>query len=255
MRISDSPLRLTCPRCGRLKHIRTILSGNTIGARCWSDGRWYYPMLEQPSPYQKCPKCGHYYLLTESNPTMVKFTSPDPVQAAFDKTMGGLFDDPISDLPAPPAIDPEVKAQEDKLRKEASRNGFGELALYELVEARKDILPRCTTAEQRERYYLTFVHEYNDARTFRIDGGWVIGLEDYRPLFEEYAKELSVVKDKPQTLNAEMCRELGEFDRAIELCHQLLDAGTDVEAVRQILARAEAHDPDVFELQFEEKEL
>ena len=33
MIISDNPLRLTCPHCGKAKHIRTILSGNAIGAR------------------------------------------------------------------------------------------------------------------------------------------------------------------------------------------------------------------------------
>lgn len=254
MIISDNPLRLTCPRCGKLKHIRTFLSGNSFGARCWSDGRRYYPMMEQPSPYQKCPKCRHYFLLSEAKPTMVKLTSPNPIDLSFDEPKGKLFADPIGDFPPQPAVDPEVKAQEDKLRKEASRNGFGELALYELAEAGKDILSRCKTGKQKKEYYLAFVHKYNDARTGRNDGGLVIMLEDYRPLFEEYAKELSVVRDKPQTLNAEMCRELGEFDRAIELCHQLLDAGTDVEAVRQILAHAEANDPDVFELHFEEEQ-
>lgn len=247
MIISDNPLRLTCPHCGKEKYIRTILSGNTFGGKGWSDGRWYFPMLKRPSPYQKCRHCRHYFSLEEANPTDVEMQTP-----GFEFVWRTKEEDVPS---AKPQIDPEVKKREDKWRKEASNNRFGDLAFDELVEARKDILPRCTTAEQRERYYLNFVHEYNDARTFRIDGGWVIGLEDYRPLFEEYARELSVVKDKPQTLNAEMCRELGEFDRAIELCHQLLDAGTDVEAVRQILAHAEAHDPDVFELQFEEKEL
>ena len=252
MIISDNPLRLTCPYCGKEKYIRTILSGNTIGARCWSDGRWYYPMLEQPSPYQKCPKCRHYFLLTESNPTIVKLTSPDPIESAFDKTIGRLFADPIEDFPDQPAVDPEVKAREDKLRKEASRNGFGELVLYELAEAGKDILPKCTTPEQREEYLLAYIHEFNDDRTGRIANMPSIILDEYRLLFEEYAKELTVVRGEPRTINAEMCRELGEFDRAIELCHQLLDAGADVEAGRQILAYAEAHDPDVFEIHFED---
>lgn len=252
MIISDNPLRLTCPHCGKEKYIRTILSGNTIGGRCWSDGRWYYPMLKRPSPYQKCPKCRHYFLLAESNPTIVKLTTPK-FDFSFDRPIGELFADPIDDFPERPAIDPVVKAQEDKLRKEASRNRFGELALYELAEAGKDILPKCTTPEQREEYLLAYIHEFNDDRTGRIAYMPSIIMDEYWHLFEEYAKELAVVRDKPRTINAEMCRELGEFDRAIEQCHQLLDAGTDVEAVRQILAHAEAHDPDVFELKFEEQ--
>ena len=253
MIISDNPLQLTCPYCSRVKHIRTIVSGNTFGGKCWSDGRWDYPMLRQPSPYQKCPKCRHYYLLAESNPTIVKLTSPDPIESAFDKTIGRLFAAPIEDLPDLPAVAPEVKAQEDKLRKEASRNGFGMLVLYELAEAGKDILPRCTTPEQREEFLLAYIHEYNDDRTGRIAFMPSVIMDEYRLLFEEYAKELTVVRGKPRTINAEMCRELGEFDRSVELCYQLLDAGTDIKAVRQILAYAEAHDPDVFELRSDEE--
>lgn len=252
MRISDNPLRLTCPRCGHVKHIMTTLSGNSFGAKGWSDGRCYFPMMLQPSPYQKCPKCSHYYLLKEANPTMVELESPDPLKLAYEKRLGAILKDYT--LPERPKVDPEVQKREDKWRREARRNGFGELSFHEFADAAKDILPRCKTAKQKKEYYLAFVHEYNDARTFRIDGGWVIGLEDYRHQFEEYARELSVVRGKPQTINAEMCRELGQFDRAIEICHRLLDAGTDVEAVSQILVHAEAHDPDVFELQFEKEQ-
>ena len=211
-------------------------------------------MLEQPSPYQKCPKCRHYFLLAESNPTIVKLKSPDPIRFAFDESIGQLLADPIEDFPDPPTVDLEVKAREDKLRKEASRNGFGELVLYELAEADKDILPRCTTPEQMEEFYLAYVHEYNDDRTGRVAFMPSIIMDEYRLLFEEYAKDLTVVRGEPRTINAEMCRELGQFDRAIRICHRLLNAGTDVVAVRQILAHAEAHDPNVFELQFEEKD-
>ena len=192
-------------------------------------------------------------MLAEANPTAVKLEVPDQSELLFLSHMGSLFEGGKRSYKVP-KVDPEAQKRDEKLKREARRNGFGELSFHEFADAAKDILPRCKTAKQKKEYYLAFVHEYNDARTFRIDGGWVIGLEDYRPLFEEYAKELSVVRGKPQTINAEMCRELGQFDRAIEICHRLLDAGTDVEAVRQILVHAEAHDPDVFELQFEEKE-
>ena len=254
MIISNNPTRLTCPHCGSAKYIQTIVSGNGFGARNWSDGRWYSPMMEQPSPYQKCPKCRQYYSYSEAKPKVITLKSITSEEKAYRKRMERMLHGQ-SPFPAIPDVDPFTQKEEDKMRKEARRNGFGELYLEDLAAARKDILPRCKTAKQKKEYYLSFVHEYNDARTGRIDGGWVLMLEDYWPLFEEYAKELSVVRGMPQTINAEMCRELGQFDRAIEICHHLLDAGTDVEAVRQILAHAEAHDPEVFELQFEQKDL
>ena len=212
-------------------------------------------MLRQPSPYQKCPKCRHYYLYLEAKPIVIKLKSITSGERAYRKRMNRLFGrSPLQDIPD---VDPSTQKEEDKLRREAKNNWFGELGLYELAEAAKDILPRCKTAKQRKEFYLAFVHEYNDVITGRIDGMHSILLEEdkFRLLFEEYAKELTVVRGKPRTINAEMCRELGEFDRAIEICHQLLDAGTDVEAVRQILAHAEARDPEVFELQFSEDNL
>ncbi len=254
MIISDNPLRLTCPRCGRFKHIRTILSGNTFGARGWSDGQWYYPMMPQPSPYQKCPQCRHYFLLDEAKPKVIILKSIPSEERAYRKRMNRLFGrSPLQDIPD---VDPSTQKEEDKLRREAKNNWFGELGLYELAEAAKDILPRCKTAKQRKEFYLAFVHEYNDVITGRIDGIHSILLDEdkFRLLFEEYAKELTVVRGAPLTINAEMCRELGQFDRAIRICHRLLNAGTDVVAVRQILAHAEAHDPDVFELHFEEEQ-
>ena len=40
----------------------SLMSGNTFGARYWSDLKMQAPMLPQISPVQKCPHCGKYYL-------------------------------------------------------------------------------------------------------------------------------------------------------------------------------------------------
>lgn len=52
---------IKCPFCGEEKELMTLVSGNTCGARWWSDGKMIAPMLPQTSPVQKCPKCGKYY--------------------------------------------------------------------------------------------------------------------------------------------------------------------------------------------------
>ena len=47
-----------CPYCGEKKELLSLMSGNTIGARYWSDLRMRAPMLPEVSPVQKCHHCG-----------------------------------------------------------------------------------------------------------------------------------------------------------------------------------------------------
>lgn len=55
---------LTCPHCKTEKVIRSILSGNTFGARLWSDLKLEATMMPRPSFVQKCPSCHKYYTLS-----------------------------------------------------------------------------------------------------------------------------------------------------------------------------------------------
>lgn len=54
-----------CPHCGSKKEIIRLQSGNSIGATLWSDARYVAPMLPEISPVQKCPTCGHFFLLSK----------------------------------------------------------------------------------------------------------------------------------------------------------------------------------------------
>lgn len=56
--------KLTCPHCKTEKVIRSILSGNTFGARLWSDLKLEATMMPRPSFVQKCPSCHKYYTLS-----------------------------------------------------------------------------------------------------------------------------------------------------------------------------------------------
>ena len=51
-----------CPFCGERKELLNLASGNTFGAKHWSDQKMIAPMLPRVSPAQKCPACGKYYL-------------------------------------------------------------------------------------------------------------------------------------------------------------------------------------------------
>ena len=152
-------------------------------------------------------------------------------------------------LSARPAVAPEVEAQEDKLRKEASENGFGTLTYRELSDAHDDILYRCATPDQEKEYYLAYIHAYNDARYGRAGVEKEDPPVEYQLRFEDYIGALTAMCHEPSTLCAEMYRELGgHYDECIDMCHKLLDSGIDVDIVRQILAHAKAHDSDVFEI-------
>ena len=50
-----------CPYCGEEKELMTLISGNTFGAKYWSDNKRIAPMLPTISPVQKCSKCGKYF--------------------------------------------------------------------------------------------------------------------------------------------------------------------------------------------------
>ena len=53
---------LTCPHCGQTKEIMSLMSGNTFGAKFWSDNKRVAPMLPEISYVQKCLHCAKYFI-------------------------------------------------------------------------------------------------------------------------------------------------------------------------------------------------
>jgi hypothetical protein len=52
---------VACPRCGHRAMVPTLMSGNTFGARHWTDGYVEAPMLPRQPPIAVCRKCRHVY--------------------------------------------------------------------------------------------------------------------------------------------------------------------------------------------------
>jgi len=65
---------LTCPFCGMKKDVLSLISGNTFGARLWSDKKEEAPMCPEVSWVQKCPQCGKYYFLSRQEYVQSKTT-------------------------------------------------------------------------------------------------------------------------------------------------------------------------------------
>jgi len=57
---------IECPKCKELARVFTLVSGNTFGARKWTDGKMIAPMLPRPPAVTKCKKCGHYFWTSDA---------------------------------------------------------------------------------------------------------------------------------------------------------------------------------------------
>ena len=68
MMLAD-PLRLACPRCGATLYQRQLWSGNTLGARYYSDRKREAPMLPSFPSFSKCPKCGELFWVRDLKPS------------------------------------------------------------------------------------------------------------------------------------------------------------------------------------------
>lgn len=55
------PNILKCPHCGGLRRISSLMSGNTSGAKQWSDAKREFPMLPNISLVMRCPHCKRYH--------------------------------------------------------------------------------------------------------------------------------------------------------------------------------------------------
>jgi hypothetical protein len=93
-----------CPNCNRKLSQRTLLSGNTFGARQWTDSKMDAPMLPHYPDLARCPSCGGFLLFSQARkatrqpkgynePTNAPYT-PDPTEEEWlDALAQGIFDD------------------------------------------------------------------------------------------------------------------------------------------------------------------
>lgn len=55
------PEIVCCPKCGQGLLRHSLLSGNTFGAAFYSDGRMVAPMLPEFPAFSRCPSCGAFF--------------------------------------------------------------------------------------------------------------------------------------------------------------------------------------------------
>lgn len=134
-----------CPFCGEKKEILNLASGNTFGARHWSDQKMIAPMLPQVSPVQKCPACGKYYL--EYNQTYEE---------------GDGWSSERGELSYQQWKEAYAQLQSDK---SITKNDL-QIVRHQLIQAFNDDYYRYDVDEapaEEETFFVNVIHEYIDA--------------------------------------------------------------------------------------------
>lgn len=234
------PCRLTCPHCGGHKHIMSIASGNTFGGTIWSDSKRDYPMLPQPSLIQYCPHCGHYFFYEDGKAK----TLPS------DQNKPHLFWRKEAKKDEQSQIDHQWKM----VREETLTNHFGELSFEQIDAAYDELSSDSLTDERLNQLLFLWLFIFNDVYGGRSR---VESVPVLSPALVQKHKEvlhkLINLNEGNSLFVAEMYRELGNYQKCIELTTALIEANEDGAVVaKQFLQRAKMEDAKVFPLVFEE---
>jgi len=130
-----TPEIIRCPSCEYLQQRETLRSGNTFGAKFYSDGKCEAPMLPQFPHFVKCPECKSFFkiapdVVVEKNQTrkpnipFVSFLTTDEyLQAISSGLLNGNENDILS-----------LRIELWRTYNDAVRDGQNELAEKELYE-------------------------------------------------------------------------------------------------------------------------
>ena len=213
-------LAVDCPKCGKEKKLMSLLSGNTFGARQWSDAYQYAPMLPQLSPVQKCPECGYYFMLSED--ALHRATGEEEVYCSDTGRLSYA----------------EMKEALLHLEKDS-------LAREDELSLRLEFLHRFNDAF-RENFNSYEVEDADENKMVRNEADW----ELHRANLELLVALLDDNNAEQRMLLAEIYREMGKFDDCVsELDHYSLFSDDWEWITVQMVKKAAAEDNKVFELQ------
>jgi hypothetical protein len=207
---------IACPHCKGLAKYMTLMSGNTIGAQVWTDGRQVAPMLPRPPAVVKCRHCGECYWLAgaEEVGTLDPWCGEDqqvnPSWATAEEVQEPTEEEYYRAMEKGLATDP---GQEKRLRV---------LAWWRSNDAFRDD-PRAPAADN------------------------LSGSELWRKNLEALVNLLQEADDNDRLMKAEALRELGEFELAKQVRGRI-DSSKIAALVRQVRSLCDSGDTRVREL-------
>jgi hypothetical protein len=208
---------IACPHCKGLAKYMTLMSGNTIGAQVWTDGRRVAPMLPRPPAVVKCRHCGECYWLADAE----KVGTFDPWRGEGQQVNPSW------------ATAEEVQEPTEEEYYRAMEKGLA------------------TDPKQEKRLRVLAWWRSND--TFRDDPRAPAvdnpsGSELWRKNLEALANLLHEADENDRLMKAEVLRELGEFELAKQVLGRI-DSSKMAAVVRQVLSLCDSGDTRVRELE------
>ena len=208
---------IACPHCEGLARYMTLMSGNTFGARGWTDGKQDAPMLPRPPALVKCRYCGDCYWLADAREvgTVAPWDGPSPEEK------------------------PEWRAAK----------GVQELSEEDFYRALGTGLATGTERERTLRILAWW--RRNDA--FRDAPDRAVAMSDAPEAWRKNLQALvSMLGDRDvneRLMKAEALRELGDFEAAMDALGRVRSRKVAL-VVKQLRSLCEKRDPLVRELQF-----
>lgn len=212
---------IACPNCKGLAQYMTLVSGNTFGARTWTDGKQIAPMLPRPPVVVKCHHCGEFYWLAEAEE--IGTTNPREGE-------GGEVNPAWAD--AQEVVEPTEEEYYQAIEKGFATNSGQERSLRVLAWWRRNDAFRDTAQAQ-------VLEDANASGACREN-------------LEALGKLLTGEEDNDRLMKVEVLRELGEFESAMQVLSRVTSPNLDG-IVHQFQSLCEDRDTCVRELRFGSK--
>ena len=223
--LPDSNVIVACPHCEGRATYMALQSGSTCGARVWTDGKQYAPMLPQPPAVVQCSHCPDCYWLADA------------------KKIGCLKIWPAKNRQwptDPSAEEPSEDGYYLALEKGLGRDLQQERQLRILAWWRRNDAFRDTHKAKARR---------GGANKAQTAGNPAMSAQCKKNL-QALTGLLNAANENDCLIKAEVLRELGEFACAIQALGHVTSADHQA-AVRQLRALCDAGDRCVRELQFD----
>ena len=212
---------IACPNCKGLAQYMTLVSGNTFGARTWTDGKQIAPMLPRPPVVVKCHHCGEFYWLAEAE----EVGTIKPWEGK-----GGEANPAWDD--AQKVVEPTEEEYYQAIEKGFATNSRQERSLRVLAWWRRNDAFRDTAQAQ-------FLEGANASGACR---------ENLEALGELLTEE----DDNDRLMKVEVLRELGDFEPAMQVLGHVTSPNLDG-IVHQFRSLCDDRDACVRELRFGSK--
>ena len=209
-------LIVACPHCESLAKCMTLTSGNTFGARIWTDGKKIAPMLPHPPAVAKCRHCNECYWLADARKV---------------GTVGSWGNESNRSDPAWD-VAPMVEQPSETDFYAALNKGLA------------------TNDQQERRLRILAWWRRNDVYRDEVqDGNQSPLTDDGRRNLRELLRLLDGAEDNDRIMKAEILRELGEFEAANKILNQVTSEKY-VTVVRQLRQLCDNRSTCVSQLQF-----